>query len=93
MARSKKLHTLCRLLSQASKNDNCVFGNFGRIKKKLHAGPELKLENYESMQPRPQFSGIKKGGNDSEQYSYSHLHFEQSERESRLLALYKMILC
>jgi len=27
-----------------------------------HAGPELKFENYESVQHRLQFSGIKKGG-------------------------------
>ena len=37
----------------------------------LHAGPELKFENYESVQHRPQFSGIKKGAKIS-----FHRHFK-----------------
>ena len=36
----------------------------------LRAGPELKFENYESMQHRLQFSGIKKGAKIS-----FHRHF------------------
>ena len=36
----------------------------------LCAGPELKFENYESVQHRPQFSGIKKGAKIS-----FHRHF------------------
>ena len=36
------------------------FANFGGIEK-LSAGLGLKLENYESVQHRLQFSGIKKG--------------------------------
>ena len=37
----------------------------------LRAGPELKFENYESVQHRPQFSGIKKGAKIS-----FHRHFK-----------------
>ena len=38
----------------------------------LRAGPELKFKNYESVQHRPQFSGIKKGAKIS-----FHRHFKQ----------------
>ena len=37
------------------------FADFGGEKIILRAGPELKFENYESVQERLQFSGIKKG--------------------------------
>ena len=37
----------------------------------LRAGPELKFENYESVQHRPQFYGIKKGAKIS-----FHRHFK-----------------
>ena len=38
----------------------------------LRAGPELKFQNYESVQHRPQFSGIKKGAKIS-----FHRHFKE----------------
>ena len=41
----------------------------------LHAGLELKFENYESVQPRLQFSGIKKGAKIS-----FHRHFKANLR-------------
>ena len=48
--------------SRPRKTKIAFFGIFGGIKKiTLHAGPELKFENYESVQHRLQFSGIKKG--------------------------------
>ena len=47
------------------------FANFGGQKIILRAGPELKFENYESVQHRLQFSGIKKGAKNS-----FHRHFK-----------------
>ena len=43
----------------------------------LRAGTELKFENYESVQHRPQFSGIRKGAKIS-----FHRHFMQSHNIS-----------
>ena len=43
----------------------------------LRAGPELKFENYESVQPRLQFSGIKKGAKIS-----FHRHFKEYGKNS-----------
>ena len=40
----------------------------------LHASPELKFENYESVQHRLQFSGIKKGANISFHGHFNTLH-------------------
>ena len=57
--------------SRPRKTTVSFFGNFGGIKKiTLRAVPELKFENYESVQHRLQFSGIKKGGKIS-----FHRHF------------------
>ena len=44
----------------------------------LRARPELKFENYESVQHRPQFSGIKKGAKIS-----FHRHFNSSVKTSK----------
>ena len=49
--------------SRPRKTSNAFFANFGGIEKLFClAGLELKFENYESVQHRLQFSGIKKGG-------------------------------
>ena len=49
--------------SRPRKTTIAFFGNFGGIKKiTLRTGTELKFENFESVQHRLQFSGIKKGG-------------------------------
>ena len=48
--------------SRPRKTKIAFFANFEGIEKIiLRAGPELKLENYESVQHILQFSGIKKG--------------------------------
>ena len=53
-------------------SSNCIFWQLWRDKKiTLCAGPELKFENYESVQHRLQFSGIKKGAKIS-----FHRHFK-----------------
>ena len=60
---------------QASENDNCIFCQLKRDRKTiLRAGPELKFENYESVQHRLQFSGIKKGAKIS-----VHRHFKVAQ--------------
>ena len=44
----------------------------------LRAGPELIFENYESVQHRPQFSGIKKGAKIS-----FHRYLNSSKRKAK----------
>ena len=62
----RHLHTLCRHQFQASENDNCIFCQLWRGRKIVfRARPELKFENYESMQQRLRFSGVKKGAKNS----------------------------
>ena len=56
--------------SRPRKTTIAFFANFGGIEK-LSAGLGLKLENYESVQHRLQFSGIKKGAKIS-----FHRHFK-----------------
>ena len=46
--------------SRPRKTTITFFANFGGIEKLFCAPPELKFENYESVQHRLQFSGIKK---------------------------------
>ena len=60
--------------SMALEYDNCIFCQLWKDRKIiLRAGPELKFENYESVQHRLQFSGIKKGAKIS-----FHRHFKVS---------------
>ena len=47
--------------SRPRKTKIAFFVNFGGVKNILRTGTELKFENYESVQHRLQFSGIKKG--------------------------------
>ena len=42
----------------------------------LRVGTELKFENYESVQHKPQFSGIKKGAKISFHRHFKSFHFE-----------------
>ena len=58
--------------SRPQKSDNCIFCQLWRDRKIiLRAGPMLKFENYELVQHRLQFSGIKKGTKTS-----FHRHFK-----------------
>ena len=50
----------------------------------LCAGPELKFENYESVQHRLQFSGIKKGAKIS-----FHGHFNKGNKKLKLISTFK----
>ena len=57
--------------SRPRKTKNCIFCQLWRDRKIiLRAEPELKFENYELVQHRLQFSGIKKGAKIS-----FHRHF------------------
>ena len=53
----------------------------------LRAGPELKFENYESVQHSLQFSGIKKGAKIS-----FHRHFKHDVYGKRQTAKMKLLL-
>ena len=51
----------------------------------LHAGPELKFKNYESVQHRLQFSGIKKGANIS-----FHGHFNTLQKQALVVSYWQL---
>ena len=66
-----KLTHLMTSLVPGLENNNYIFCQLWRDRKIiLRAGPELKFENYESVQHRLQCSGIKKGAKIS-----FHRHF------------------
>ena len=79
-----KTYTLYEVTSsRPRKTTIAFFANFGRTKIILSAGPELKFENYETVQHGLQFSGIKKGAKIS-----FHRHFKTQLREKIMTERY-----
>ena len=72
LTQSKLTHLMTSLVPGLRKRKLHFLPTFGGIEKIfLRAGTELKFENYESVQHRLQFSGIKKGAKIS-----FHRHFK-----------------
>ena len=61
MKQSKLTHLMTSLVPGLGKRQLHFLATLEGKKITLRAGPELKFENYESVQHRLQFSGIKKG--------------------------------
>ena len=77
MKQSELTHFMTSLVPGLG-NDICIFWQLWRDKKiTLRAGPERKFENYESVQHRLQFSGIKKGAKISFHRHFKSLWFEE----------------